>query len=182
MVVVGTSDGGVLLTGRGGSGKSTSTLACLDSNLKYAGDDLMLVDTAAKMIYSLYNVAKIEAHQLQRFPYFKPLVYNPQALPQEKAQVFVHDYFPEKTIKQIPLKAMILPKFSGKESTHFESSTPAEALKALAPSTIGLFQEKAVYLKRLTHLSRQVPVFKLHTGTDLVQIPATIVQILGKMS
>jgi hypothetical protein len=46
---VGRDDGGVLIAGRGGSGKSTTALACLDSDLRFAGDDccLLLAGTAA---------------------------------------------------------------------------------------------------------------------------------------
>ena len=43
---VGTEAGGVLLAGRGGSGKSTSVLACLESGLKYASDDYCMVSSA----------------------------------------------------------------------------------------------------------------------------------------
>jgi hypothetical protein len=42
---VGLPGGGVLITGPGGSGKTTTTLACLDSDLLYAGDDYVLVRT-----------------------------------------------------------------------------------------------------------------------------------------
>ena len=40
---VGTPDGGVLMVGAGGAGKSTSALACLESDLKYLGDDHCLL-------------------------------------------------------------------------------------------------------------------------------------------
>src|SRR5579871_1987515 len=40
---VGCADGGVLLVGQGGSGKSSSALACLDSPLRYLSDDYCAV-------------------------------------------------------------------------------------------------------------------------------------------
>ncbi len=55
---VGNPQGGVLLTGKGGTGKSTTTLACLDSDLRYAGDDFVMIDTETLEVHSLYNVAK----------------------------------------------------------------------------------------------------------------------------
>ena len=179
---VGTANSGVLLTGKGGSGKSTAALSCLGSELLYAGDDMMLVDTEKNMIYSLYNVAKLEAHQLKLFPHFEPLVYNPAAMPAEKAQLFVFDHFPKTLIRQMPLKAIILPKFSGQTDTEWTTDTAAEALRALAPSTIGLFQEDEQYLNKLAILCRQVPIFRLATGTDLAQIPEKIAEILAIFS
>jgi hypothetical protein len=40
---VGNENGGVLLVGKGGSGKSTTSLACLEGGLLYASDDYCLV-------------------------------------------------------------------------------------------------------------------------------------------
>jgi hypothetical protein len=179
---VGFGNGGVLLTGKGGSGKSTAALSCLDSNLLYAGDDLMLIDTNTCMIYSLYNVAKLEAHQLKLFPHFEPLIYNHKALPVEKAQLFLHEYFPEKVISMMPLKAIVLPKFSGETNTTWTRASSAEALIALAPSSIGVFQEKAKYLNKIAKLCRLVPIYKLGTGTNLNQIPLSIVEILNDIN
>ena len=40
---VGTKDGAVLIVGKGGSGKSTSALACLNAGMYYLGDDYTLI-------------------------------------------------------------------------------------------------------------------------------------------
>ena len=58
---VGTDDGGVLLVGAGGSGKSTSALASLlDERLRYAGDDYVVVDARGTPdVYSLYCSGKV---------------------------------------------------------------------------------------------------------------------------
>ena len=42
---VGTDDGGVMIVGRGGSGKSTTSLSCLTAGLQYAGDDYVAIET-----------------------------------------------------------------------------------------------------------------------------------------
>ena len=57
---VGNAAGGVLLAGRGGSGKSTTALACISAGLLYASDDYCLVAAdPAPYAYSLYNTAKL---------------------------------------------------------------------------------------------------------------------------
>src|ERR1700687_2215144 len=56
---IGMDGRGVLVGGKGGSGKSTTALSCLDSQLSYGGDDYSLLGfDAERIVYSLYNSAK----------------------------------------------------------------------------------------------------------------------------
>ena len=61
---VGRPDGGVIIVGRSGSGKSTSTLSTLGSDLLYAGDDYVGVslnpDGGGPYVHSLYGCGKLE--------------------------------------------------------------------------------------------------------------------------
>ncbi|MCP9765799.1 hypothetical protein [Lacihabitans soyangensis] len=179
---VGTKEGGLLLTGKGGSGKSTAALACLNSNLKYAGDDLVLVDVAKAKIYSLYNVAKLENHQLLMFPHLRNHIYNEQALPNQKAQLFLFDHFKELLIKEMPLKGIAVTKYSHEVYTSYELSTEAEGLKALAPSTICLLQENQKHIGAIVEVCRKFPVYKLLTGTELQTIPNLIEELIQKLN
>lgn len=178
---VGTDAGGVLLTGRGGSGKSTSTLACLSSDLKYLGDDFVMVNTDSLDAYSLYNVAKLEWDQLFRFPTLEPLVYNTSVRPHEKAQLFIWDHYPDKLSQSIPLKAILMPRFTGLTDTTVEPATEAEVLRALAPSTLALLRASPVYLTKIRLLIQQLPCYWLLTGTALGQIPQTIQKLLTEI-
>jgi hypothetical protein len=67
---VGLPTGGVLIAGKGGSGKSTSCVACIDSALNYASDDYCLVSRKPQpYVYSLYNTVKLVGmDDFQRFP------------------------------------------------------------------------------------------------------------------
>ncbi len=66
---VGLPDGGVLLAGPGGSGKSTSVLACLDSDLLYAGDDYVAARAEpAPYVYCLYSTGKVDTRSLDLLP------------------------------------------------------------------------------------------------------------------
>lgn len=179
---VGTSQGGVMLTGRGGSGKSTSTLACLDSPLHYAGDDFVMVDTETMYLHSLYNVAKLEWNQLDHFPVLKTLTYNKQGDPAEKAQVFLWDHFPEKISTGFPLKALLLPRFTKENDTRIEPATKAEALQALAPSTMALLKATPRYLAKIRSMVEQVPCYWLLTGKDLKKIPASVASCLAALN
>ncbi len=178
---VGTADGGILLTGKGGSGKSTAALSCLSSNMRYAGDDLVLVDIENKKIFSLYNVAKLEESQLQMFPHFREFIYNLEALPNEKAQLFLYDYFKKALIIEMPLKGIAVMKFSNTVSSKYEACSQSEGLKALAPSTIGLLKESPEHINVIAELCRKVPIYKFSTGSNLSGIPRLIEELLIKL-
>lgn len=176
---VGLPDGrGILLTGRGGSGKSTSTLACLTSALLYAGDDFVAVHPATNRVYSLYNVAKLEEHQFVRFPGLKPLVYNPATMQTEKGQIFVADHFPEKLITTLQVSAILLPRFTGQLNTLVRAASSADGWRALVPSTIGLLHTTGDYAHAVADFARPLPTYWLETGTDLKQIPTQISKVL----
>lgn len=179
---VGTSVGGVLLTGRGGSGKSTSTLACLHSDLHYAGDDFVLIDTQQLTVHSLYNVAKLNHDNVGRFPRLEPLVANPDADPDQKLQVFLHQHYPDIVTAGFPLRAILLPRFTGGMDTTYQPATAADSMRALAPSTLALLKADGRTFQKMTRLVRQLPTFWLETGTDLPQIPATILDLLTYLS
>ena len=99
---VGRDDGGVLIAGRGGAGKSTTSLACLDGGMLYAGDDYTLVDVDRPMVYGLYNTAKLRPENLDRFPHLAELVDNADALETQKAMLFLHRHRPESAQHGLP--------------------------------------------------------------------------------
>ena len=97
---VGNASGGVLIAGKSGSGKSTTTLACLTSGLLYAGDDYVLADIAAQpYVHSLYSTAKLVPDNCERFPQLEPLVSNPDKLSEQKALIYLREHFPESVVR-----------------------------------------------------------------------------------
>jgi len=69
---VGYAEGGVVISGKSGSGKSTSALACLGSPLKFLGDENCLVNANSSGgfdVHGVYCTAKvIEMADLDSFP------------------------------------------------------------------------------------------------------------------
>jgi hypothetical protein len=177
---VGLPGGGVLIAGVSGSGKSTAALACLDSDLLYAGDDYVLVRTSpAPHVYSLYGTAKIEPDNLARFPRLRSAAVNGDRLDREKALFFVNSFAPEKLTAGFPIRALLVPRVTGRPDTSLRPSTAAEAFRALAPTTLcHLPGAEGAALAKLGALVRQVPAYTLEAGTDLAQIPETILGLL----
>ncbi|MDF5726197.1 MAG: serine kinase [Rhizonema sp. PD37] len=181
---VGTPAGGVLLAGKGGSGKSSTALACINSPLVYASDDYCLVSTDPKpYVYSLYNTAKLKGQaDLERFPQLAPLVNNVERLGLEKAMLFLHQHHPEKIVRGFPIKAVLIPQVTGKLDTHLRQTTAGTALRALAPSTIfQLAGSGQTAFQIMSSLVKQVPNYALELGTDMAQIPDVILRLLSQI-
>jgi hypothetical protein len=179
---VGTPSGGVLLVGRGGSGKSTTALATLlDPRLRYAGDDYVaLRGGALPFVHSLYCSGKVHRSDFQRLPHLRAAVANLDRLEDEKAVVYVPRAFPGITIAGFPLRAIVLPRVTGRRSARVVETTHAAALSALAPSTI--LQRRPPQREALSELARLVerlPAFVLEVGSDVSTIPDAILEVLA---
>jgi len=180
---IGTSTGGVLLVGKGGSGKSTTALACLQSDLLYASDDYCLItNEPMPYVYSLYNTAKLKGQQdFHRFPHLRGKISNADRLAEEKAVIFLHQHYPQKVTAGFPIQAVVVPHITRRAETCLQPTSPVHALKALAPSSIfqvpGSGQEK---FQTLAQLVKRVPCFRLELGSDVAAIPAIISQFLAQ--
>jgi hypothetical protein len=176
---VGTEQGGVLVVGRGGSGKSTTALTSLLAGLDYASDDFVLVSAnPAPMVHSLYNSGRLEPHHIRRFPELLPMITNADELDTEKALIFVKQFAPSRASRGFPLHAILLPTVTGRADTRIVKASAGATLAALAPSTI--FQlpgAGAPALSAMAGLARRVPGYVLELGTDLSGI-APVIRIL----
>jgi hypothetical protein len=169
---VGENGSGVLLAARGGSGKSTTTLLCLNAGMDYAGDDYCAV------LHSLYNTAKLLPQDLDRFPQLRQRIFNPQALVEnssDKATFFLTDLAPERMSSGFALRALLIPQVSGLIDTHLTPCGPAAVLAAIAPSTVAqLPNSTQIDMDRMVSIASKLPAFTLHLGSDLAQIPEVV--------
>jgi hypothetical protein len=178
---VGIPDGGALLVGRGGSGKSTAALACLTAGLRYAGDDFVAISTRPDpQVHSLYGSGKVEPGHLMRFRDLVKAVSNPDPGPREKSIVFVEHAHPGAAIHGFPLRAVVVPRVVARSPETRLLPTPAPAaLAALAPSTLFLLHPSTPeVLAEMAALVRSVPCFSLELGSDIDRIPDAIVELL----
>jgi hypothetical protein len=176
---IGTERGGVLLTGKGGSGKSTTALACLASSLlSYVGDDYVLIGNASgPYVYSLSNSAKLGPESLARVPHLAGKMDNPGN--DEKALFFIHEHFPEKLRAGFPVKAIFLPRVTAEKDTRLRPASKAAALLALAPTTVFQMEgaSKPAFAK-MRRFAESVPSYWLELGSDPAQIPDVIARFL----
>jgi hypothetical protein len=180
---VGNSLGGVLIAGKGGSGKSTTALACLNSELRYAGDDYTLLALEpTPIVYSLYNSAKLDSEHIKCFPQLLPKISNRDRLGEEKALFFVNQHYPSRIARRLNVRAILLPRVTGVPETRLRKASTAMGLAALAPSTIfQLPRAGQEAFKFLAAFVREVPCYNLKLGTDIARIPAVIEELLSEM-
>ncbi len=173
---VGLDAQGVLLIGKGGSGKSTACVAAALAGWQYVADDYCLLAADAQpYVHSLYNSAKLDGTFLKNFPALVPLVSNPSALAAEKALLYLTQYPAARPSPRLELRALLLPRVTGQPTTRLAPVAPTQALQALAPSS--LFQlpgTGSAEFFALANLAKQMPCFHLEAGVVLEQIPQTM--------
>jgi hypothetical protein len=180
---VGTPDGGVLLVGRRGAGKSVTSLAVLGSTLLFAADDYVAVSMdGSPRLASIYSSGKLVPEQGRRLlPHLMPLASNPDRLDTEKAVVFAHQHFPGQTTAGFPLRAILVPMVRPEQRESRIVDIPrTAAFAALAPSTIVQLRTAGQdELNVLTRLVAQVPSYGIELGTDTAAIAGTIGELLA---
>jgi hypothetical protein len=179
---IGHADGGVLLVGKGGSGKSTSALSCLRSGMQYAGDDYCILRESGSGydVHSLYCTAKLVGmSDLESFPDMLDKVVNLRREPGEKVAISLADYKAGQLIDRFPLRAILLPVITHGRDTEILPCSAQEALMAIAPSTLAQLPASGRKdLQFLGNLARRVPCYRLLLGTDLRQVPGRISELL----
>jgi hypothetical protein len=181
---VGTPEGGVLLVGAGGSGKSTSALSVLaDDRLRFAGDDYVAVGgDGTPVVYSLYCSAKVHRKDMHRLPHLEPAL-EAEDPTNEKVVLDVAAMFPGRSITSFPLRAVVVPRVTDRRIARVLPGTHAAALRALAPSTIFQLHPPApAALAHMAELIRTVPTFVLELGTAADTIPGALARLLDDVA
>lgn len=180
---VGTKNGAVLLTGKGGVGKSTSALSCLKSGFFYLGDDFVVTRLKPEpLVSSLYSTAKLNADQAERFPELSGLISNPRGPKDEKAVLFLYPEFSGQVIKSMPLKAIIVPRITDRNESKVTRTSSENILRAASFTTITLLPGASIKTYEfLDQLSSSLPCFNLELGRDLTRIPTAISDLIDNL-
>jgi hypothetical protein len=155
---------GVLFAGRGGIGKSTSALTCVEAGFSYLGDDYIALEAAGDgsfVGHSLYSSTWFMADHLARFPRLIPHAVYARRPDQEKSLV------------------LALPRVNGVSSPRLRRASRAEALFALAPKSLILLPSSgAKSLENLVRLAERVPCFWLELGQDMSEVPDRVEELI----
>lgn len=180
---VGWPDGGVLLAGPGGSGKSGTALCCLAAGMKHLADDYCLIgDNPDPTAFSMYGVAKLNGiADLQRMPSFLPFVTNPDASGDEKLVLQLSESYASQLVTRFPVRAIVVPRVTSQTATSLAPISAASALRALGPTTLlqrpGAGDEA---MQAMSSFVRGLPCFELQLGSKLDDVPRAIGGLLAR--
>lgn len=173
---VGSADGAVLITGKGGVGKSTTALTSLVYGLSYAADDYLAVRLEpTPMVYSLYSTAKLNAQDVVKFPSLAPHVTNLPSVDGEKAVMQLYPDFEPQILRGMPLRAVLTPRVFAQPHTDLVPADRLTLSRAAAFTTLSQLpyagQQTQDFIERMI---QRLPGFEIHLGSD----PARVVQAI----
>jgi GT2 family glycosyltransferase len=183
---VGNGRGAILLVGAGGSGKSSTALACLsphdDAGVDYLADDYVALNPEEGTVYSVYSSGKVDASSLARMPFLEPYVANAERLGQEKGLVFVHEAFPHKVrLGPLPVRAVVQPVIQ--PGAGCRPTPPSAILKGLAASTmLQSARPSAAVLTTLARLVSTRPTFEFNVAAGSVPEMSDLAALLPARS
>jgi hypothetical protein len=176
---------GVLLAGEGGSGKTTSALACLLAGFQFLSDDYVGLERrsdGSHFGHSLYASTHLEPGHLQHFPDLAPHAI-PARLPHEdKSLVLLSPLFPNQLARCTRIDLLLLPRVTGVPEPTVRPASKGQALLRLAPSSLLMLPHATgAAFGRLADLVEQVPRYWLELGGDIRLIPPRIRELLSRI-
>jgi hypothetical protein len=173
---VGHRNRGVLLPGRGGSGKSSTSLACLMAGMDFIADDYLALSLDPEpRAYRLYTTAKLDEKSLALYPKLTSgcrVVLQPGF---EKAVLFFESAFRDQLKESLPIELVLKPRIAGVPETTLGPIEVHEIEQALASETLAhLPHAGAGTVEFLDRVAREIPRAAIHLGTDRASIAAKI--------
>lgn len=166
---VGTEGKGILLCGKGGSGKSTLSAACLLSGMDYVAEDyLLLKKTAAGYLaWPTYSTLNLTEEMLEKMPVFAD---HDTGYRGWNGKHFI-DLSPwkEQFRYAFPLTGVLLPVITDRQEPCITPTEPAAPMAQLIWSTVrqtdSLFN--SALIKEMSDLLRGLPTYKMELCPDV---------------
>lgn len=178
---VGSSDGAIVLVGPGGSGKSTTALACHLDGMGYVGDDYCLItNDPVPVVHSLYGTAKVRiGESVESGPLASHMM---RATPPAggKAVALVSARDGAHLVASAPVAVVAAVSVGTDSRTRVYDATRAEVLAALAPNSLQqLPGVTPASFTALSQLVRSTPVCRIELGHDRDEVVAVVRAVLA---
>lgn len=171
---------GCLITGKGGSGKSTLTAAAIAHGFDTAGDDFVLIETTTvPRAHAVFDTVKLDDKSLARFPQFEPFIRNPRREADDKAIIHLFDSSRDRIASGFPLHVILHARLTGEQQSRIVRSAPSDAFRALAPSSLFLLRAQGKQVAaNCAKLVTRLGTYTFEVGTD---IEAAVAELTGFM-
>lgn len=159
---VGRDTSGILLTNRGGSGKSTLVLEALRRGYSTTGDDFLLINASPagqspSPAYSLFSNAKIDPASSAA----RDLTVSTR-LGEIKGLVDIKRHFPDSLRPSHRLTALVVPQVG--PMTSLVPTTSERFITAILPSSIRLTGKTMALIQAIEDLAKKIPSYELTVG------------------
>ena len=180
---IGKNGRGVLMTGPGGSGKSTTTAAAIDRGLETSGEDFVLIEgQAPPLAHAVFDTLKLTGMALDAFTDLAREVVNPGRPEGEKACVHLGQTAAENFVSCIAIKGLASLSLGHGDRTTWRQASPVVVLQALAPSTMFLLRTAMdESFANLSRLVRGLPCYQFDLGRDLREVAAALERFIEEL-
>lgn len=171
--LVGLNGQGVLVTGKGGMGKSTISSAALGGGLSFCGDDFVALQRVDGAIigHSLYATLLLHPDQVALHPHFSGLCRASHSVEVPKTVVILGKAFERQTVTRLRIEAMAVPKITADPMSCLQPLSRVAALRALTPTSVFSSPWREVERARfLIDLAADLSCFEYVSGSDFSQI------------
>ena len=181
---IGNNNGAVVISGRGGIGKSTTALNCVHFGLDYLGDDNCLIEAGStSRVHCLYSSARIRHDGLSRVIDVDHSFESDHRNSKAKLLYFLRPQAIKQSTQQgVAIKAIIIPNITANSSTTIQPIKPVQAAMTLLPGTLyslpGTDKTSSEFLKQLI---QQAPIYKLNIGSDPKDVYRCISTLLDRV-
>ena len=173
---VGTAAGAALLVGRGGSGKSSTSVLAALAGLNFVSDDYCMFDGKPEPVaHALFASAKLHVDHLERFPRLPAEAVLRPVEAGEKAILRMEQAAPGRMAERLPVRSVLAARVTGTNQPRLVPISAAEALQAIAPSTLmQLYRDDSSACSEMAALVRRLPCWRLELGGGLDAVPGLL--------
>jgi hypothetical protein len=158
---------GVLITAKGGSGKSSAVVGSLPHGAMTIGDDFLLTDPRenwAKGLVTLWSLFKTVRLGVTS-PAYKLLSHPLASVSKNKELFDLGDAYPNSIQQRSVVRAIVVPQIS--QDAWQKQISADEAFAALAPSSVGLSLNRQQAIHDMQLLCSLLPAFRVTMTTDV---------------
>jgi hypothetical protein len=167
---VGIDNTGVLLSARGGGGKSTLAISALLDGFQYVSDDYSIISRTAEGVcaYPIYSTINLYPLMQEKMPRLQAEIMYPSWWQPGKNTMSIHAHHGS-FVKKLPIKAVVFPKIADIKSPSIEPVDKGKAIVQMIHST--LLQLENVnnpdYVKKLISLVSDLDFYQINLSPDL---------------
>ncbi len=178
---MGVGDRALLVVGKGGLGKSSTALTCLDQGLPFLGDDYVIVkNEPVPTVHSLYATAKLNRWDIEKFAAFRPHLHQTDVPEDEKAVLFLDPHFRSRLRLEMPIAAIAVPRVVESETTRLVPEADPVIQQAASFTTMSQLPYSGNHTHQLfTNLCASLPGFRIELGRDAAGIAGAIAGFLA---